>query len=258
MEKILKRPKSRGRHRLWEHDAACCQEVPALIGVDEAGRGAFAGPVVAAAIWVDHAFFDNEKFKKVTKPMYDSKALAAVERAELLETIQSLEKQLVLRCASGMATAAEVEKYNVLGATRLAMQRSLENLDVLLEVQSNMLLFESRSHEAYPRVLIDGRMLKHFPYAHEGLVQGDARSLVIAMASIVAKVTRDKYMTALAKQYPSYGFDKHKGYGTKAHQAAIDCHGTIVEHRLSFIKGNPENFKTKLPNAQTEFNLARS
>jgi len=212
----------------------------ALVGVDEAGRGAFAGPVVAGAVWVNKSFFESADLKRATKPIYDSKALKPEEREELLHLLGQLQAQGVLRYAPGLATVEEVEAHNVLGATRLAMRRALEALEVDLAPKTAIPLFDD-AQPLHPHVLIDGRPLRTFPYAHEGLVQGDAKSLVIAMASIIAKVTRDRHMILLAEKYPAYGFDAHKGYGTKSHQKAIIAHGVTPEHRPSFLKKTLQN-----------------
>ena len=254
---MLKRPKPRARHRLWEHDAALCESMPALVGVDEAGRGAFAGPVVAGAVWVGKSFFENAELKRATKPIYDSKALKPAERGRLLDFLSQLQEQKVLRYAPGLATAEEVGVHNVLGATRLAMQRALEALEVSLTPKTANPLFDD-VQPSHLHVLVDGRPLRTFPYAHEGLVQGDAKSLVIAMASIVAKVTRDRHMILLAEKYPAYGFDAHKGYGTKSHQEAIIAHGVTPEHRLSFLKKTLDPFKLTTQHAQNELTFTRS
>ncbi len=228
------------------------------MGVDEAGRGAFAGPVVAGAVWVENSFFEDAELKRITKPFYDSKALDSSEREELLGVLESLQKKALLRYASGVATATEVEACNVVGATQLAMQRALEALHVSLAPKTDIPLFETNANE-YPRVLIDGRPLRTFPYKHEGLIQGDAKSLVIAMASIVAKVTRDAHMVHLSKTYPAYGFDAHKGYGTKTHQEAILAHGTTPEHRPSYLKNLlQKTSESTASNEQNELTFTRS
>lgn len=256
MEKILKRPKPRGRHRLWEHDAALCKVVPSLVGIDEAGRGAFAGPVVAGAVWVNQHFFEGAELKRATKPIFDSKALDPVERDALLTLLEELQERGLLRYAPGLATVDEVEAHNVLGATRLAMQRALEALKLSLAPKTAIPLFDDTT-SPHPHVLVDGRPLRTFPYAHEGLVQGDAKSLVIAMASIVAKVTRDRHMRDLAEKYPLYGFDAHKGYGTKSHQKAIIAHGVTPEHRASFLIKMLNKHEPTASHAQNELTFTR-
>jgi ribonuclease HII len=256
VEKVLKRPKPRDRHRLWEYDAALCENIPALIGVDEAGRGAFAGPVVAGAVWVANDFFKNAELKRKTKPIYDSKALTPREREDLLGLLSLLREKGLICYGTGVATVPEIEEHNILGATRIAMQRALESIAIPLAPNAGISFFEhaSEASSEYPHVLIDGRSLNAFPYKHEGLVQGDAKSLVIAMASIVAKTIRDAYMISLAKKYPKYGFEAHKGYGTKMHQEAIAVHGITEAHRPSFLK---KSVQTQSCDVQNEFNFTR-
>ena len=118
------------------------------------------------------------------------------------------------------------------------MTRALEGFNLPLRVPSAspLPLFDEPSIQPLPHVLVDGRPLKKLRYAHRGLVQGDAKSLAIAMASIVAKVTRDRVMIALDADFPAYGFASHKGYGTPAHQAAIAEHGATLYHRATFLK----------------------
>ena len=139
-----------------------------------------------------------------------------------------------------MGSVAAIGDLNILGATRVAMRDAMEMLAEraqswsLPECASSGPLFEGSS----VRIRVDGRPLKPFPYVHEGVVQGDAKSLAIAMASIVAKVVRDREMHRLAKLYPDYGFDAHKGYGTRAHREALLRYGPTPEHRALHHHGS--------------------
>jgi ribonuclease HII len=175
-------------------------------GVDEVGRGPLAGPVTAAAVILDPA--------RLPAGVDDSKALSAARREELFETI--MERALCVSVAS--ASVAEIDRLNIRGATLAAMARALAGLAL-----------------APAHILVDGRDL---PPGWEGrgtaLIGGDARSASIAAASIVAKVTRDRLMRSLGAAHPVYGFERHMGYGSKAHREAILKHGPCAHHRMSF------------------------
>ena len=225
---------------LFRHDALLLKEVEWLAGVDEAGRGALAGPVVAGACVIHRDFVGSRKARKACAAMNDSKQLSAGARDGLFETINFLKAEGLLDFATGTGSVAEIEKHNILGATRLAMRRALESIAagargwVLPEVASGGPLFAATS--GAPRIIVDGRPLKPFPYEHTGIVGGDGRSLCIAMASIAAKVTRDRLVTDLEKRFPHYGFAQHKGYGTAAHRKALAENGPCPEHRSLFLR----------------------
>ncbi|PZP86696.1 MAG: ribonuclease HII [Azospirillum brasilense] len=177
-----------------------------ICGVDEAGRGPWAGPVVAAAaMFHDHA--------AIPPGLNDSKKLSAEKRASLVAPIHA--------CAwvgVGIASVDEIDQLNILNATMLAMARAVEALP-----------------EPAQFALVDGnRTPKRFPCPVQTVVKGDARSLSIAAASIIAKVTRDELMHALHMEYPHYGFARHMGYGTSAHSDALRAHGPCPHHRQSF------------------------
>ncbi len=232
------------RRQLRGFDLKQIQGVAGLIGVDEAGRGALAGPVVAGAVLVTPEFLEGRWAATKSSRVNDSKQLTAAEREELWAEFEELAGQGQIHANYGVATVAEVESVNILGATKLAMRRALGGIypPNAFELKTEPDLFASEEERAafQPtvscRVLIDGLPLRHFPYPHQGVVSGDARSLCIAMASIVAKVTRDRMMDELDKQHPGYGFIQHKGYGTEEHRDAILKRGRSPVHRDSFLR----------------------
>jgi ribonuclease HII len=215
-----------------------------LIGVDEAGRGALAGPVVAGAVLVSRDFLESRWAVVKSGRVNDSKQLSAEERAELWEEFEELVKQHQIHVTFGLATVGEIETFNILGATKLAMRRALEGIypATAFERKDEPDLFASDAERSafQPtvscRILIDGLPLRHFPYPHQGVVSGDARSLCVAMASIVAKVTRDRLMDELDKLHAGYGFAQHKGYGTEEHREAVLKLGRCAAHRDSFLR----------------------
>jgi len=180
----------------------------AIAGVDEAGRGPLAGPVSAAAVILPEDF---------SHPILnDSKKLSEAKREALYEEIVSGEMGVLAWC-SALGTVEEIDEINILQATHLAMRRSVDGL----EIKPDM-------------VLIDGRPVKDFPHSHIGVIKGDSKSLSIAAASIIAKVERDRMMVAYAEEFPQYGFEQHKGYGTKQHLEALEKHGACKIHRKTF------------------------
>ena len=179
-----------------------------VCGVDEAGRGPLAGPVCAAAVILP----ENCEIEGLD----DSKKISEKKREILFNEI--VEKAVSYNIAYG--TLEEIEKYNILEATYLAMNRAVEGLKIKPDF-----------------ALIDGnRTPKNITVPCETVVKGDSKSYSIAAASILAKVTRDRLMTEYDKKYPEYLFAKHKGYGTKAHYEAIRQYGVCEIHRLSFLK----------------------
>ena len=178
-----------------------------ICGVDEAGRGPLAGPVCAAAVILPpHADIPG---------LNDSKKLSDKRRRELYPVI----KEQALAYGIGFASHEEIDEINILQATYLAMERAIAQLHMKPEL-----------------LLIDGNRAKDFGIPTQTVVKGDSLSASIAAASILAKVTRDDVMLELAKEYPDYGLEIHKGYGTIAHYAAIDEHGISPIHRKSFLK----------------------
>ena len=193
---------------MWEIEALHFENgIKIICGVDEAGRGPLAGPVCAAAVILPpHADIPG---------LNDSKKLTDKRRRELFPII----KEQAIAYGIGIATEKEIDEINILQATYLAMERALAGLSVKPEL-----------------ALIDGNRAKDFGIPVETVVKGDSRSASIAAASILAKVTRDDMMLELAKEYPQYGFEIHKGYGTKAHYEALTAHGASPIHRLTFLK----------------------
>jgi len=181
-------------------------DLPGLVaGVDEAGRGPLAGPVVAAAVILDDL--------KPIKGLNDSKKLTAKQRDKLYDEIRAK----ALCCSIAQASVDEIDQINILQATMLAMKRAVEGL---------------RLKPA--KVLVDGNRLPVLDVLAEAIVRGDALVPCISAASILAKVHRDRGCMQLHQQYPLYGFDAHKGYGTAQHLAALRSHGACPEHRRSF------------------------
>ena len=178
-----------------------------ICGVDEAGRGPLAGPVCAAAVILpEHLQIPG---------LNDSKKLTDKKRRELFPIIQ----QQAIAYGIGLASEAEIDEINILQATFLAMRRALSQLSIRPEI-----------------ALIDGNRETDFGLPVKTVVKGDSLSANIAAASILAKVTRDTMMVELAEQYPEYGFEIHKGYGTKAHYEALRTYGPCPIHRKSFLK----------------------
>ncbi len=193
---------------LWELENEIYDSgITCLCGVDEAGRGPLAGPVCAAACILPRGL--------QIEGLNDSKKLTEKRRAALYDVIA--EKAVSYGIA--FATVEEIEELNILGATYLAMNRAIAQLTVTPEL-----------------ALIDGNRNAGIGYPSRTVIHGDALCADIAAASILAKVTRDRLMLELAKDYPRYGFEKHKGYGTKAHYAAIREYGPSPVHRPSFLK----------------------
>ena len=193
---------------MWEIENDYIQQGYAVIcGVDEAGRGPLAGPVCAAAVILPA----NLEIPGLT----DSKKLTDKKRRELFPVI----KEQAVAYGIGLATEKEIDEINILQATFLAMQRALDQLTVKPDI-----------------ALIDGNREKDFGIPVKTVVKGDSLSANIAAASILAKVMRDDLMVAYANTYPQYGFDIHKGYGTKAHYAALTEYGPSEIHRMTFLK----------------------
>lgn len=174
-------------------------------GVDEAGRGPLAGPVVAAAVILDP--------RQSIAGLADSKKLTARRREQLFDQIQDK----ALCCAIGQASVEEIDRLNILQATLLAMQRAVAGLRLVPA-----------------RVLVDGNRLPRLPMLAEAIIGGDAKVPAISAASILAKVHRDRWCEQIDAEYPQYGFAAHKGYGTAAHLAALRQHGPTPWHRRSF------------------------
>ena len=185
-------------------DQCFAQGCGQIAGVDEAGRGPWAGPVVAAAVIL--------RPDQIPAGLNDSKKLSAKSRDILFDRIREVSDVGV-----GLADPDEIDRHNILQATFLAMQRALKDLDGTPDM-----------------ALVDGKLLPALPCAAQALVKGDSRSLSIAAASIVAKVTRDRIMADLAIEFPDYGWERNKGYGTPEHQNGLAIAGVTPHHRRSF------------------------
>ncbi|HNW63409.1 MAG TPA: ribonuclease HII [Piscinibacter sp.] len=196
----------RSRRFLRAEQLGLSFDVPGLVaGVDEAGRGPLAGPVVAAAVILDDL--------KPIKGLADSKAISALKRERLFDEIRAK----ALCCCIAEASAAEIDELNILQATMLAMRRAVEGL---------------RLKPA--KVLVDGNRIPVLKIPAEAIVKGDAKVKAISAASILAKVHRDRLCLELHALHPQYGFDGHKGYPTPEHLAALRAHGACPQHRRSF------------------------
>lgn len=192
----------------FEYENSYINNYPIIAGVDEAGRGPIAGPVVATAL-IYHEQFTIPKLN-------DSKQLSEKTRDEIFDIIT---RDGRISYGIGIVDEAKIDEINILNATYLAMEQAISNL----KSQPNMLL-------------IDGNRFKSTKYqSYQTIVKGDSKSFSIAAASIIAKVTRDKMMKEYHAEFPEYGFDKHKGYGTKSHFAAIKKSGKCRIHRNSFL-----------------------
>lgn len=191
---------------LIAQQVAFAWDLPGLIaGVDEAGRGPLAGPVVAAAVILDDL--------NPIAGLNDSKKLTALRREKLFDEIRAK----ALCCSVAQASVEEIDTLNILQATLLAMRRAVEGL---------------RLKPA--KVLVDGNRLPVLDVLAEAIVRGDATVPAISAASILAKVTRDRWCAELDQQFPQYGFASHKGYGTAEHLAALQAHGACPQHRKTF------------------------
>ena len=201
-----------------------------IAGVDEAGRGPLAGPVIAAAVILPP--------DTLIPGLNDSKALSEKRREELFETIHNI----ALTIGTGKASPREIDKFNIRNATHHAMCEALAALSISPD-----------------RVLIDGNAIPGSPFPEQAVIGGDRKSLSIAAASVIAKVTRDRLMIDYHAQYPAYGFTSHKGYGSAEHLAALQKHGPCPIHRQSFQgvleARRSEDFKIFAEGIQTAINL---
>ena len=198
MEKVIR----------YDFDEAVRNEYGIFCGTDEAGRGPLAGDVYAAAVILNP--------DDVIEEINDSKKLSEKKREMLFDVI----KEKAVSWCIATASVEEIEEINILNAAMLAMKRAVSGLDVKPEF-----------------VLVDGNKIPDgLEIKADCLVKGDALSASIGAASILAKVARDRYMKEIALKYPEYGFEKHKGYGTKQHREALLKYGPCPVHRMSFLK----------------------
>ena len=192
---------------LTKEETFYSDSVHILCGVDEAGRGPLAGPVCAAAVILPRG--------TVIEGLNDSKKLSEKKREQLFDVICDT----AVSYAIAFATVEEIEELNILHAAQLAMNRAIDELDPIPDL-----------------AIIDGNQAGDIRFPHETVIKGDASCISIAAASILAKVTRDRFMLDMAQQYPMYHFEKHKGYGTKDHYSALREFGPCPIHRPSFLK----------------------
>ena len=183
-----------------------------IIGVDEVGRGPLAGPVTAAAVFVDRQKITLDLSTKID----DSKKIPQKKRATISKQIEG-----IAIIGIGWASSGEIDQLNILEATMIAMQRAVLSL-------RKQIIFDP------DYILIDGNKVPSFDFPSKAIVRGDEKSLSIAAASIVAKSKRDAFMTSLSKLYPCYGWEKNAGYGTREHLVAIERNGITAHHRRSF------------------------
>ena len=191
----------------WEFEEAYRETHPIICGVDEAGRGPLAGPVVAAAVILPDGY--------IPEGLNDSKKVSPKKREKLFDVI----KEHALAYGIGMASPAEIDEINILNAAMLAMRRAIEAMEITPDL-----------------ALVDGNVVRNFPVKGVAIIGGDAKSPSIAAASILAKVTRDRLCLEMDAEYPAYGFAGHKGYPTKAHMDAVREHGPSPIHRRTFLK----------------------
>lgn len=198
----------------YERDA-WKQSHPHTAGIDEAGRGPLAGPVVAAAVIFNPDWIQQDGLR-LLDGLTDSKKLTEAKREHYYHLL--FEHTAHIQIGIGESSPVEIDHLNILRATHQAMARAVQALPAPLPTFA----------------LVDGLPVKGLPIPHLAIVKGDSASLSIAAASVIAKVTRDRHMTQLAAQYPHYGFDRHKGYGTAEHLDALKTHGPCPAHRRSF------------------------
>jgi ribonuclease HII len=204
---ILKQDLLKYERRFW------AQGVKRLAGVDEAGRGPLAGAVVAAAVIFDPDFIEAES-TGILQGLTDSKQLTAARRGEFFKLLSA---SAHVSIGIGVADVEEIDRINILQATFAAMSRAVAHLP-----------------EPPDHVIVDGNSTGHLSFPATAIVKGDARSLSIAAASVIAKVFRDRQLENFDRIYPQYGFARHKGYGTAEHMQALLEHGPCPIHRKSF------------------------
>ncbi|MBR4509303.1 MAG: ribonuclease HII [Ruminococcus sp.] len=192
---------------LFEYDSAVRTEYPVICGVDEAGRGPLAGDVYAAAVVLDD--------ETLIDYLNDSKKISESRREKLYDEIIDRAKAYCI----ATATVEEIDRLNILEATMLAMKRAVEGLGIKPDM-----------------AMVDGNRLPELDCPAQCVIKGDATSASIAAASVLAKVSRDRYMRDIAEKYPQYGFEQHKGYGTALHCEMLRKYGPSEVHRRTFLK----------------------
>ncbi|MEK9178057.1 MAG: ribonuclease HII [Patescibacteria group bacterium] len=190
-----------------------------LIGIDEVGRGPIAGPVAVGAF-----MFLNEKAKRIFRDVKESKQLTDKKREEWFRKIRIQKSKCKVDYAVCFSSSRAINKRGITKAIKSSLNRSLKKLEV------------GKSTFYNSKILLDGGLKAPANYKNQKtIIRGDEKEMAIALASICAKVTRDRYMRRLSKKYPRYGFEIHKGYGTKKHYEAIRKYGVCREHRLTFL-----------------------
>lgn len=194
-----------------------------FIGIDEVGRGPLAGPVAVGAVCVN--IEHRKKLARWGQGFRDSKKLSASAREVWMKKIKQAEEDGLLQYSVAFVSSSVIDRTGIAPSLRMALSRALTSFDVVyLDPEKTL-------------VLLDGGLRAPAHYKNQKtIIKGDEKELVIALASIVAKVTRDALMVKLGKKFPAYGFEKHKGYGTRAHYLAIKKQGITAHHRKSFLK----------------------
>ena len=200
-----------------------------VAGLDEAGRGPLAGPVVAAAV-IFNFKFPNKFLIKQFPMIKDSKKMTVKQREA---TYEFLTNHPDIKWGVGIVSEKIIDKINILEATKLAMKKSLINLISKSKFQSSK-QFQNPNFKKIDYLLIDGDFGLNVDVLQKSIIKGDSKVFSISAASIIAKVTRDRIMEKYHKKYPEYGFNQHKGYGTKAHFASLQKFGPCKIHRKSF------------------------
>jgi ribonuclease HII len=220
----MKIPSYKFEKELW------AQGIELVAGVDEVGRGAWAGPLLAAAVILPK--------NKQLKLLRDSKVISEKQRNKLAEKI----KKEAVAYAYGIVSVEEInEQKNIYKTNTLALTRAIENL--LRQLQPEGSKEDSdRGWTSNLHVLLDGRKIRFFPFPYTAIVKGDSKSVSIAAASILAKVKRDRIMLRLGRKFCNYKFEQHKGYGTKLHQKLLEQYGPSAAHRLHYKPLNPKLF----------------
>ncbi|MBU2578664.1 ribonuclease HII [Patescibacteria group bacterium] len=195
-----------------------------IIGIDEVGRGALAGPVLAVAVMV---LGSQSKARKLLKNIKDSKKLSPKKREGFYKII---EKTSIIKWGVGKISEKIIDKINILEATKLAMEQAVKNLKKKL-----LLIFcDHKKTIAKISLLLDGNFKINLPVSQKSIIKGDEKVFLITLASVIAKVLRDRIMLKQDKKYPKYGFAKHKGYGTKLHLKKLKKYGHCKIHRKTF------------------------
>lgn len=247
----------------WTYDRKLAKGRCGVVGVDEAGRGCLAGPVVAGCVILPAEFFKDAKNRNTVKEINDSKQFHEEKRESLFQRIQQLIESQKIFGATGSASVSEIEEHNIVGATCLAMQRAMEVVAQRSDKLWQPVISEGALFEDFDQlknewaVLVDGKPMKKLSYSHQGLVKGDTLSLAVAMASLLAKVTRDQLMKKLDLEFPDYGFASNKGYGAPVHLQALTNLGPTVCHRPRFLRNllNEEEIESPAEGVQTQLSL---